>query len=67
MDTKLKCVFEWPANQAPAPASQEKVSAIHPWLFFYIHLSILKYTLSPILVLNCLLNILFLIHVVKLF
>lgn len=29
MDTKLKCVFEWPANQAPAPASasQEKVES----------------------------------------
>ncbi|XP_041455283.1 vesicle-associated membrane protein-associated protein A-like [Lytechinus variegatus] len=30
MDTKLKCVFEWPANQAPAPVSQEKVEAAAP-------------------------------------
>lgn len=27
MDTKLKCVFEWPANQAPAAASTEKAEA----------------------------------------
>ncbi|XP_030841692.1 vesicle-associated membrane protein-associated protein A-like, partial [Strongylocentrotus purpuratus] len=30
MDTKLKCVFEWPSNQTPAPASQDQLLAIKP-------------------------------------